>query len=176
MIILVIGLVSVVAFRAWPFFVQQRSGEYGETIRVYKTRSLPTSFPSQLGKHSIKRQQLGRWSTFIRQTHIDELPQILNVLGGTLSLVGPRPMIDDVLDRLEPHERVLRSTVRPGMTGAWQISTMGCTALDRCPELDVAYTQQATWRTDLWILWRTGLIAVGGITLHPNEVMGRLYP
>ena len=98
----------------------------------------------------------------MRSSHLDELPQIFNVIGGSLSLVGPRPMIDEVLDRLEPHDRALRSTVRPGMTGAWQISTMGCKALDACPELDRAYVEHATWRTDAWVLWRTALTAVGG--------------
>lgn len=172
-LILVTAVVSAVAFKAWPFFTQERRGQYDQTIRVLKIRSLPTSFPARLGKHDMEHHRLGPWSTFIRTTHLDELPQILNVITGSLSLVGPRPMIDEVLSRLDPHDRALRSTVRPGMTGAWQISTMGRTALDACPQLDRIYVQRATWRTDAWLLWRTALSALGGPALRPDEILDR---
>ena len=132
-----VALVSAVRFGGNPFFVQERVGRNNKTFRVTKIRSLPKSFP-RVGRHQFDHDSVCRWGKFLRDTHIDELPQLFNVLNGSMSMVGPRPMISEVLDELPREERRARSLVRPGLTGVWQVSTAGGRPLQECPELDVA--------------------------------------
>jgi lipopolysaccharide/colanic/teichoic acid biosynthesis glycosyltransferase len=166
--------VSALRFRCSPVFRQVRRGIDEQPFSVFKIRSLPASFPDRLGKHELAEQQFGRWSRFLRQSHLDELPQILNVLGGSMSLVGPRPMIDAVVERLETHDRDARAAVRPGLTGLWQISTAGIEALHDCPDLDNHYVANATAKTDLQIMLFTLQSVVGFRLFTPVALLDHL--
>jgi len=153
--VLFTALVSAVSFRGWPFFLQDRTGLGGRRIRIIKVRSLPRDWDPTVGKHRLKEDEFSAVSHFIRANHLDELPQFANVFAGSMSLVGPRPMIDDVLELLEDDVRDRRVAVKPGLSGLWQVSTMGSLSLDECPELDLAYVENASRRVDLCILWWT---------------------
>ena len=91
-----------------------------------------------------------------------------------MSVVGPRPMIDLVVDELEPIDRKTRALVKPGLTGPWQISTMGSVALHDHPELDNAYVERASFRSDVRIIWITFLGVFGKKALEPDELFERL--
>ena len=91
-----------------------------------------------------------------------------------MSMVGPRPMIDVVVDELEPIDRKTRALVKPGLTGPWQISTMGSVALHDHPELDNDYVDHASFRSDLHIIWLTFLGMIGKPALEPEELIDRL--
>lgn len=113
-------------------------------------------------------------SQFRRQTHLDELPQLVNIIGGSMSIVGPRPMIDEVIDELEPIDRKTRAMVKPGLTGPWQMSTMGSLPLHDHPELDNAYVEHASFTGDVRIIWLTFLGMLGRPELEPAALLKRL--
>lgn len=98
-----------------------------------------------------------RLARFLRRTHLDELPQLLLVPFGTMSLVGPRPKMPDAYEPVDPGYRATRLRVRQGCTGLWQIGPDTDRLPDEAPEYDAFYVEQATLRLDLWILWRTVL-------------------
>jgi len=97
--------------------------------------------------------RIGRW---LRKTSLDELPQVLNVLRGDMSLVGPRPIIPYELELFSPHhyERFL---VPAGLTGLWQVEARAHSTFGEALELDVAYARGWSLGLDLWLLARTPL-------------------
>jgi hypothetical protein len=102
--------ISLAVFRANPFFFQERRGLNEKRFNVVKIRSVPKAHPDRLGKHDLNEDEHPRWTSFLRNSHLDELPQVLNILGGSMSIVGPRPMIDQVLDELTPEDRRLENS------------------------------------------------------------------
>ena len=95
---------------------------------------------------------------FLRRTSLDELPQLFNVLGGTMSLIGPRPALGYELEHYRPvHYR--RFEVRPGITGLWQVSGRSSLSFHEMLDLDVEYSTNPTLATDLGILARTPFAA-----------------
>lgn len=171
--IFVAALVSAIVFRAQPFFVQHRRGAHGELFRVIKIRSLPTDFGRNFGKHQLDGMRLHWFSRLIRSSHIDELPQLWNVIRGQMSVVGPRPMIDEVLERLPEDSVANRLQARPGMTGIWQVSTMGEHSLDLCPQLDEWYVAHGSAKVDVRVLLWTVSTALRGSRQEPRQLLDR---
>ena len=171
--ILVAALTSAVIFRAQPFFVQHRRGAHGKLFRVIKIRSLPRDFSSNVGKHQLNGVEFHWFSKLIRSSHVDELPQLWNVLAGQMSVVGPRPMIDEVLERLTEESIANRLQARPGMTGIWQVSTMGEHALDLCPQLDEWYVAHGSAKVDVRVLLWTVSTALRGTRQEPRRLLDR---
>jgi lipopolysaccharide/colanic/teichoic acid biosynthesis glycosyltransferase len=95
---------------------------------------------------------LGRW---LRRLSLDELPQLFNVLGGTMSLVGPRPPLPTEVARYDSHVR-RRLLVKPGLTGLWQISGRSDLPWEEAVRLDLRYVENWSLALDLLILWKTG--------------------
>jgi lipopolysaccharide/colanic/teichoic acid biosynthesis glycosyltransferase len=174
MLITAMSAISAVVFRCNPLFIQQRRGLDDAPISILKIRSLPKSFPDKHPKHHLADVAFTGWSRLLRESHLDELPQIFNIIGGSMSIVGPRPMIDEVLAELEVQDRKIRGTVKPGMTGPWQISTMGSVSLHDCPELDNQYVESASLRSDARLIWWTFRSMTGQRALEPEEVVRRL--
>jgi lipopolysaccharide/colanic/teichoic acid biosynthesis glycosyltransferase len=152
-------------------FSQERTGRGMRHFRIYKLRTMTTASggfgtPEADG---VRLTQLGR---FLRRLSIDELPGLINVIHGQMSLVGPRPL----LPRYEPwyteRER-LRFSVRPGITGLAQVNGRNSVAWDDRLELDARYVDQWTYTLDLRILARTvgkALAGSGAIT-DPASLM-----
>lgn len=172
-IVLACAAVSAVSFRAWPFFTQEREGFDGHPFRLIKVRSLPTSVPSALDRDELDVFPTSRWGAFIRGRHLDELPQILQVVTGTMSLVGPRPMIASICDRMEPESRDLRRSGRPGVTGLWQISEDGTRLVIEAMHHDERYLTRATLRLDVKILLETVRQVLGARRLTEAELLAR---
>jgi exopolysaccharide production protein ExoY len=99
---------------------------------------------------------VGRW---LRRTSLDELPQLINVLRGEMSLVGPRPITADELDRYAGNRQKYVS-VRPGLTGHWQVHGRGIVGYEERIRMDVRYVQTVSLRSDLWLLLQTILVVV----------------
>jgi lipopolysaccharide/colanic/teichoic acid biosynthesis glycosyltransferase len=149
-------------------FKQRRYGLNGMTFEIYKFR---TMYPNHgqtgdLKSGSLYKQMddprvfpLGR---LLRRTSIDELPQLFNVLQGTMTLVGPRPLMLFQLDCC-PALRDQRSRVKPGMTGLWQIRGrhLNTTAQEMAP-YDLAYIARRGWSLDLEILLHTLPVVLKG--------------
>jgi lipopolysaccharide/colanic/teichoic acid biosynthesis glycosyltransferase len=140
----------------WPLlFWQQRAGHGGRELQIYKARTLRAPFDSR-GQRIPEEQRLSRAGRLLRQTRFDELPQLLNVLVGDMSLIGPRPL----LPRDQPPHSSLRLTVRPGITGWAQVN--GGTLLSPMEKdaLDVWYIRNASIWLDLRIIGMTFLSLV----------------
>jgi sugar transferase EpsL len=128
-------------------FAQTRPGLHGQPFTIYKFRTMRHG----AGTDAERLTRLGR---FLRATSLDELPELNNVLRGDMSLVGPRPLLMDYLDRYTPTQ-ARRHEVRPGITGLAQVA--GRNALDWPTRLalDVEYVDRQSLRLDLAILART---------------------
>ena len=98
--------------------------------------------------------RITRVGWFLRRTSLDELPQLINVLRGEMSLVGPRPIMDEEVTKYGPNYAVY-PLVKPGITGLWQVSGRNETGYARRAALDVANVRHRSVYTDLWLLGRT---------------------
>ncbi|OLZ65781.1 hypothetical protein AV521_30750 [Streptomyces sp. IMTB 2501] len=103
-------------------------------------------------RHDPRITPVGR---FLRKTSLDELPQLINVLRGDMSLVGPRPNVRPENQLLCPEHRARRLSVKPGMTGLWQVSGRSSTTADEAIRLDLRYVAHWSLQLDLLILLRT---------------------
>ncbi len=155
--IAVMAVVLAVRFRAWPFFRQDRIGKDGEVFAFLKLRTLPANAPSYADKYEIQEVELPRLARVLRNKHLDELPQLLLVLTGKMSLVGPRPEMPNLHEAGDQEFAALRTTVRPGCAGLWQVSEHQDRLIWEAPVYDMAYVQHPSLGFDLWILMRTML-------------------
>jgi exopolysaccharide biosynthesis polyprenyl glycosylphosphotransferase len=158
--------------RGPAFFRQTRVGREGQTFKVWKFRTMYTDAEERLAhlvdqnesdglmfkmKQDPRITPIGR---LLRRTSIDELPQLINVLTGEMSLVGPRPLPADDGDFLGDVRR--RLLVRPGMTGLWQVSGRSELSWDDAVRLDLYYVDNWSLAFDLVIMWRTVAVVFAG--------------
>lgn len=154
-------------------FRQERVGKAGRVFRIYKfrTMSLRRGTDGQLLPDQDRVTTLGQW---LRRTSLDELPELLNVVAGDMSLVGPRPLLVEYLPLYNETER-RRHEVRPGVTGLAQVSGRNRLNWQERFALDVQYVDEWTTRLDLKILALTlsavvrgrGIDALTGFTTEP---------
>jgi lipopolysaccharide/colanic/teichoic acid biosynthesis glycosyltransferase len=160
-----IGLGSPILFR------QSRPGRHGKMFPVYKFRTM-MDLRHDNGSHLPDAQRLVGVGKWVRSFSLDELPQLLNVLKGDMSLVGPRPLLIEYLDRYTP-EQARRHEVRPGITGWAQVNGRNALSWEKKFALDVWYVDHRTFWLDLRILWMTvarvirrdGISAAGEATM-----------
>jgi lipopolysaccharide/colanic/teichoic acid biosynthesis glycosyltransferase len=137
------------------FFRQVRAGLAGRPFELLKFRTMrvdvdPFGDSPQDGSDP-RITPAGRW---LRETSLDELPQLINVLRGEMSLVGPRPLYLQQMAEWNTRQRG-RLMVKPGLTGFAQTQGRGSLTIEEKLELDVVYVQRISLRTDLQVLWRT---------------------
>ena len=149
------ALGSALVLRTNPLFTQTRIGQHGEPLQFLKFRTLPRCTDPYASKYDIASVRIPRFSAALRALKLDELPQLLLVLTGKMSLVGPRPEMPVLEERLDPGTRAVRRSARPGCTGLWQISDRCTGLICEAPEFDTYYVANRTLRLDLWILLRT---------------------
>jgi lipopolysaccharide/colanic/teichoic acid biosynthesis glycosyltransferase len=160
-LMIVLALGSAIAYKASPLFVHRRIGRDGRSFRFMKLRSLPATTPKYIDKYELAAIGNNRWGTFLRKTHLDELPQLWLVAFGRMSLVGPRPEMQELSDTFDPLFVEERLTVRPGCTGLWQICDASSRLIGESPEFDLHYVRNWTLRLDVWILVHTAVQIVG---------------
>jgi lipopolysaccharide/colanic/teichoic acid biosynthesis glycosyltransferase len=160
-IVLIAALGSFATLRAWPFFSQGRIGRDGERFRFLKVRTLRPDVPGYIDKHQLDQSQIPAFCQLLRRLHLDELPQLLLVLQGKMSLVGPRPEMGYLHRRMPASFAQLRTSVRPGCTGLWQVSEASTDLIGKAPHYDRFYLANRTLRLDIWLLARTALNMVG---------------
>lgn len=175
------ALGSALVLRSWPFFVQHRTGQDGRAFRFLKIRTLPTSTPAYLLKNELSVDRLPAFTRMLRSLHFDELPQLFLVLGGRMSLVGPRPEMTEFHGRLNPEFAAARTSVLPGCTGLWQIGADANGLIGDSPEYDRFYLRNQGIRLDLWILAETArmMLGLGGmvqLTEVPEWVAAEATP
>ena len=144
-------------------FRQERIGKDGEPFEIWKFRSM------RVGAHPYARSPVGdrdprltRIGRTLRRLSIDELPQLLNVLKGEMSLVGPRPEMPFIVETYGPLE-MQRLSVRPGITGLWQISPARAMPIHENLNYDLSYIENQTIVLDCLILLRTIRAVIRGI-------------
>ncbi len=136
-------------------FRQVRPGLHGKPFTLYKFRTM-TDLRDENGKLLPDEMRLTPFGRMLRKFSLDELPQLINVLKGDLSLVGPRPLLMEYLSRYTP-EQARRHEVRPGITGWAQVNGRNALTWEKKFELDVWYVDNRTFWLDLKIIWMTVL-------------------
>lgn len=160
--IVVVAVVGVaVSLRTSPFFAQGRVGLGGARFRFLKIRTLRPDVPGYIDKHQLDLSAIPPFCALLRRLHLDELPQLLLVLQGKMSLVGPRPEMGYLHRRMPSQFAQLRTSVRPGCTGLWQVSEASSQLISESPQYDCFYLAHRSLRLDLWVLYRTALKMVG---------------
>ncbi|PLX87858.1 MAG: sugar transferase [Desulfuromonas sp.] len=134
-------------------FCQQRPGLQGKPFKMYKFRTMRNAIGAD-GRSLPDEQRLTRFGALLRSTSLDELPELINVLRGEMSLVGPRPLLMEYLP-LYSTEQARRHEVRPGITGWAQVNGRNAISWDEKFKLDVWYVDNRSIGLDLKILWRT---------------------
>lgn len=137
------------------FFTQIRPGKNGEPFRMYKFRSM-TNAKDENGNLLPNEERLTTFGKFLRSTSLDELPELINVLKGEMSLVGPRPLLMEYLPYFTD-EQNRRHEMRPGITGWAQINGRNSINWDEKFELDIWYVKNHSLWLDIQILFSTFL-------------------
>jgi sugar transferase EpsL len=151
--LLIISIVLLLAIGRPVFFAQQRPGLAGRPFRLIKFRSMSDRWDSD-GKLLPDAQRLGKLGKLLRSTSLDELPELINVLRGDMSLVGPRPLLMEYLPLYSAEQR-RRHDVRPGLTGLAQISGRNALSWEEKFALDVRYVDHWSMALDWKILAAT---------------------
>lgn len=153
-----------------PFFYQLRPGKGERIFKIIKFKTMNDRRDAN-GQLLSDAERLTKIGTFVRKTSLDEIPQLLNVLKGDMSLIGPRPLLVKYLPYYSKREQ-LRHTVRPGITGLAQVNGRNKLNWDDRLELDAQYVENLSFLLDIKILFRTIVnvllrkdIAVGYIDL-----------
>jgi undecaprenyl phosphate N,N'-diacetylbacillosamine 1-phosphate transferase len=140
---------------AGAFFTQLRPGKGGRIFKVIKFKTM-TDERDQSGQLLPDEKRLTPVGRFVRSTSIDELPQLINVLKGDMSLIGPRPLLPQYLPLYSP-EQARRHEVRPGITGWAQCHGRNAISWAQKFEYDVWYVDHVSLLTDLKVIWLTVL-------------------
>lgn len=138
---------------AGAFFFQERPGKGDKIFKVIKFKTM-TDERDENGNLLPDAQRLTKVGKFVRSTSIDELPQLINVFKGDMSLIGPRPLLPIYLELFD-EEQSRRHEVRPGITGWAQVHGRNHCKLSEKFKLDVWYVDHCTLRTDIRIIWMT---------------------
>jgi exopolysaccharide biosynthesis polyprenyl glycosylphosphotransferase len=157
-----IGLMIRLGSPGPALFVQKRAGKEGKLFSMYKFRSMYMGTPRyDVSPTQSSDPRITRLGRFLRRTSLDELPQLINVFLGNMSLVGPRPEMPFIVERYSDQHR-RRLQVAPGITGLWQLSVDRALPIHENMEYDLYYIRNRTFFMDVAILLHTLLFAIGG--------------
>jgi lipopolysaccharide/colanic/teichoic acid biosynthesis glycosyltransferase len=154
---LIIALAIKITSPGPVFLIQERMGFDKRPFRMFKFRTM--MFDSEEGVNGPRITMVGR---FLQATSIDELPQLINVLKGNMSLVGPRPIPERIYENLGQEWRPRRFSVRPGITGLWQIQEKNSIPFEKWLQLDLQYVDHPSLWLDLKILAETVVVGLKG--------------
>lgn len=156
-LLLILAVVVAVDTRANPLFVQERVGRSNVRFRMFKFRTMSTSAPANVATHKL--QDPGRYiskvGAFLRRSSLDELPQLLNILSGDMSFIGPRPVVPAERDLVALRSVNGANTVRPGLTGWAQINGRDGVPVTEKAMLDAYYARHFSLKMDWLVIRRT---------------------
>jgi lipopolysaccharide/colanic/teichoic acid biosynthesis glycosyltransferase len=174
-------LVAMVAIRVEshgsPIYRQRRIGRHGEPFEMLKLRTMVSGAEHHGAGLAVNYgdPRITRAGRVLRRFSLDELPNLVNVLRGEMSVVGPRPTIQAQVDQYTPLQR-RRLEVKPGITGWAQINGRASLPWHERIELDIWYVDHRTLRLDLAILWKTVRLLVSGEGLYKGDRGGWKHP
>ncbi|QZT37236.1 sugar transferase [Halosquirtibacter xylanolyticus] len=170
-LLFIVTILLFLANQGKPFFFQKRPGLHGKPFYIIKFKTMNDKRDDE-GNLMSDAERLTRIGSFVRKTSIDELPQLINVLKGDISLVGPRPLLMEYLP-LYNTEQARRHEVKPGITGWAQVNGRNSISWEEKFRLDVEYVDNCSLLLDCKILWMTvkkvlvrdGISAEGVVTM-----------
>lgn len=170
-LLLLIVLLYVLSYGGRAFFRMPRIGQYEKPFVLYKFRTMQESGMVLSPRQLAEWEQFGKLQSdcrvlpgighLLRRFSLDELPQLWNVVRGEMALVGPRPIIDAEKVFYGRYSKRIHS-VKPGITGLWQVSGRNLLPYHRRLVLNLYYVRHRSLKLDLWILYRTVWAVVGG--------------
>lgn len=140
---------------AGVLFSQERPGKNGKIFRLHKFKSM-TDERGPDGKLLPNERRITKAGKFLRSTSLDELPQLINIIRGDISIIGPRPLLEQYLPLYSP-EQARRHDIRPGVTGWAQVHGRNAISWTKKFELDVWYVDHVSFLVDMKILFLTAL-------------------
>ena len=154
-------------------FKQQRPGKEEKIFTIYKFRTM-TDKKDEQGNLLPDKDRLTKFGKFLRSTSLDELPELINILKGDMSIVGPRPLLVEYLPYYNENEKH-RHDVRPGLTGLAQINGRNATSWEKRFEYDVTYTNEVSFILDVKIILATvgKVFKREGISQEGNATMSK---
>lgn len=154
-VLLVLTVLGAIKMKGNPFFTQERPGKNEKIFKLIKFRSMTCEKDAE-GKLLPDAKRLTRYGRILRSTSLDELPELINILMGDMSIVGPRPLLVKYLPRYNATQR-RRHEVRPGLTGLAQINGRNAISWEDKFRLDVEYVDNITFVGDIKIIWGTAM-------------------
>lgn len=153
------------------FYLQERPGKDNKLFKMIKFRSMKDAFDKE-GNPLPDDQRITPFGHKLRATTLDEMPQLLNVLKGDMSIVGPRPQLAEFIDHYTPHQ-MRRHEVKPGMTGLAQVSGRNNLTWEEKFNLDVEYVEKQSVWLDFKIMFKTLIVMLKKEGINaPDQVVG----
>ena len=164
---LLIGLAIKLDSKGSVFFVHKRIGKNGKSINIYKFRTMYENSEEMITKFSKEQMneykenyklrndpRVTKIGKFLRKTSLDELPQMLNILKGELSIVGPRPVVENELEKYgEDKDKFL--SIKPGLTGYWQVNGRSLTSYEERMKMELYYVENRGIWLDTKVFFKT---------------------
>ena len=173
-IFLIIAMMIRIDSKGKAFYKHKRLGKNGEYIYLYKFRTMYSDSKERLEEllkdPEIRKEweenyklhndpRITRMGKFLRKSSLDELPQLLNILNGDMSIVGPRPVVDDEIEKYGFNKRKFLS-VTPGLTGWWACNGRSCTSYEERMKLELYYVDHRSIKFDLKIIYKTFIAVI----------------
>jgi lipopolysaccharide/colanic/teichoic acid biosynthesis glycosyltransferase len=167
------ALVVRLESRGHPIYRQRRVGRDGRAFDVLKLRTMVDGAEGMGAGLAVNENdpRITRVGAFLRRTSLDELPNLLNVLRGEMSLIGPRPTVPVQVERYTPRQ-CGRLAVKPGITGWAQVNGRASLPWAERIELDLFYIAHRSLLLDLKIVWRTVVMVLGGSGMYKGQAGG----
>ena len=166
-IFLIISLAIKLESKGPIFFKHTRIGKDGKIIKIHKFRSMVNNAedmikeftPEQMKEYKENYKltndpRITKVGKFLRKTSLDELPQLINIIKGDLSIIGPRPVVADELKKYGTNTRKFLS-VTPGLTGYWAANGRSCTSYEQRMQMELFYIDNLSWKMDIKVFFKT---------------------
>ena len=157
-ILLILIVLGAIAMKGNPFFVQLRPGKNEKIFKLIKFRTMSNAKDKE-GNLLPDDVRLNKYGKLLRSTSLDELPELINILIGDMSIVGPRPQLVEYLHRYNPHQ-ARRHEARPGITGLAQVNGRNAISWEERFDYDVQYVDNITFIGDIKIVFKTILVVL----------------
>lgn len=152
-VLVILTIVGTFAMHGNPFFVQERPGKDERIFKIIKFRTM-SNLKNEQGKLLPDEKRLNKYGIWLRKTSCDELLELVNIVKGDMSIVGPRPLLVRYLPRYNERQH-RRHDVRPGLTGYAQAHGRNAVSWEEKFEMDVWYTENISFKTDVEIIFDT---------------------
>lgn len=166
-IFLIIALAIKIESRGPVFFKHTRIGKNGKIIKIYKFRSMVENAEELIQKFTPEQMKeykenykltndprITKVGKFLRKTSLDELPQLINIIKGELSIIGPRPVVQEELEKYGPDAQKFLS-VTPGLTGYWAANGRSCTSYEERMKMELYYVDNISLKMDIKVFFKT---------------------